>query len=65
MLANRFPNLTGKMVEQRPLLKSVREGSRAEAERLLREEEDREREVDRRYWAPLREELAAWRRGRG
>ena len=31
-------------------------------ERLLREEEDRERETDRQYWAPLRSRLEALRR---
>ena len=64
-IVNRYPGLTREIVEHRPLLISVLEGPRAEVERLLREEEDREREVDRRYWAPLREELSAWRRRRG
>jgi len=35
---------------------------RAAVARLLREEEDREREADRQYWAPLRSRLEALRR---
>lgn len=29
----------------------------AEVARMLRQEEDRERELDRQHWAPLKEEL--------
>lgn len=51
--------------ETRPLLKSVIEGNGEEINRLLREEEDRERECDRNYWKPLKQELEAWRHEKG
>ncbi len=37
-------------------------GNAARVAALLRKEEDRERERDRRYWLPLRRELERWRR---
>jgi len=32
------------------------------AAHMLQEEEDQDRELDRRYWTPLKEELERWRR---
>ncbi len=38
------------------------QGSQREIESFMRDEEDKERELDRQYWGPLRAELEAWRR---
>ncbi len=64
-IVRKYPGLARDMVRSRPLLISILEGRRADVEDQLRDEEDRERNLDRRYWAPLRKELAAWRRRRG
>jgi hypothetical protein len=42
---------------RRPALRYALSGKFEQAERELRREEDRERERDRKYWAPLRAEL--------
>jgi hypothetical protein len=52
------------MAEKRPLLTAASAGDEAAVARLLREEEDREREADRQSWAPLRRRLEALRRDR-
>jgi len=51
-----------RIAEQRPLLMTALTGDEAALARLLREEEDGEREADRQYWAPLRRRLEALRR---
>jgi hypothetical protein len=43
-------------------LKSAFEGKEERIQKLLRDEEDRERKLDREYWEPLKKELSAWRR---
>jgi hypothetical protein len=48
----------------RPLLGHALAGDVAALALALREEEDREKDTDRGYWAPLRLELEALRRGR-
>ena len=63
-IAEDSPELAREMAESRPLLNSVLSGNLSEITGMLRREEDRERELDRQYWAPLREELEAWRRER-
>lgn len=62
ILAASYPEIAIRMSAQRPLLKAALQGDQDEVQRLLREEEDREREADRRYWKPLRDELETWRR---
>jgi len=47
----------------RPLLGAATEGDSAAIERVLIEEERRERDADRHYWQPLREELKQLRHG--
>ena len=61
-LARRYPDVAQRV--RRPALRSAISGDEERAVALLREEEDRERQQDRRYWAPLRSELERWRRNR-
>lgn len=63
-LAVRYPDHASCIATSRPLLKYAVEGKKEELQKLLREEEDRERELDRQYWAPLKTELEAWRHER-
>jgi hypothetical protein len=51
-------------VRRRSLLQYAMRGDPVALEAALREEEDREREADRRYWQPLRTELERLRRRR-
>lgn len=60
-LCDKYPDIASRMIINRPLLRSAVEGNQEEIQRLLRDEEDRERELDRQYWAPLKAELEAWR----
>jgi len=60
-LAEKYPEIADRMSKKRPLLSSAIEGNQDEVRKLLRDEEDREREADRRYWAPLRKQLEEWR----
>ena len=62
-LAAEYPDIASRIAVSRPLLRSAIEGNQEEIQRLLRDEEDRERELDRQYWAPLKAELEAWRHG--
>ena len=61
-VAREAPANCRRIAEQRPLLLTALAGDEAALARLLREEEDREREADRQYWAPLRRRLEALRR---
>lgn len=61
-LAREAPASCRRMAEKRPLLTAALAGDEVAVARLLREEEDREREADRQYWAPLRRRLEALRR---
>jgi len=63
-LARRRPSLARDLSCQRPLLAHARRGPFGMVEKLLRAEETAHREEDRRYWAPLREELQALRAAR-
>jgi hypothetical protein len=49
---------------RRPALRAAIAGDPERAAALLKKEEDRERQQDRLYWAPLRSELERWRQGR-
>lgn len=62
VLVDRYPHLARRAAQHRPLLNPALAGNGQEVMRLLRDEEDREREKDRQYWAPLRRELELWRR---
>lgn len=61
-LAGRYPDIASRIIINRPLLRPAMEGNQEEIQRLLWEEEERERELDRQYWAPLKAELEIWRR---
>ncbi len=60
-LAAKYPDIVSSMVTGRPLLRYAIEGNQEKTQSLLRDEEDRERDLDRQYWAPLKTELEAWR----
>ena len=61
-LTTKYPALALRLTTKRPLLKAAIEGNKDEIRRLLRDEEDREKELDQKYWAPLKAELETWRR---
>jgi hypothetical protein len=63
-LARRYRDPLPSAVAERPLLSFAQRGDEAGLARALAEEEQQEREADRAYWAPLREELQALRRKR-
>jgi hypothetical protein len=63
-LGRRYSALAKPIAAKRPALRAAMKGDAPRAAKLLRAEEDRERERDRRYWAPLRTELEKWRLGR-
>jgi hypothetical protein len=60
-LARRYPALCLRLASKRPLLACARLADSPGLERGLRDEEDRERQADRAYWVPLRQELEALR----
>ena len=61
LLAEKYPEIAARISKKRPLLSPAIEGDQAEVRRLLRDEEDREREADRSYWEPLKKQLEEWR----
>ncbi len=61
-LTTKYPEIASFMAVIRPLLKSAIEGNHEDIDKLLMDEEDKEREIDRHYWKPLRAELESWRR---
>lgn len=61
-LATQYSKIASRTALTRPLIRLAIEGNRDKIQKLLRDEEERERELDRQYWAPLRAELEAWRR---
>jgi hypothetical protein len=60
-LAGKYPDMAMNISGVRPLISLALSGDRAELQRLLRDEEDREKEADRQYWEPLRKQLEEWR----
>ncbi|MEW6512172.1 MAG: hypothetical protein AB1428_14570 [Bacteroidota bacterium] len=56
-VARHYPEAAGMIRRLRPLIAFVQTGDDAALERELESEEKREREADREYWKPLREEL--------
>jgi len=63
-LGRHYPSLARMVAAKRPALRAAIKGDSSVAAKLLRKEEDQERERDRRYWTPLRAELERWRLGR-
>jgi len=63
-LARRFPATAQRLQQKRSLLRWAKEGNLPRLERELVKEETRQREADREYWRPLREELERLRRSR-
>lgn len=61
-LAAAHPGVAHALVSRRPLIAAGLRGNLAALEEGLRQEEAAERDADRRYWAPLRAELARLRR---
>lgn len=61
-LARRYPELARRA--RRPALCAAITGDPERTAALLRKEEDRVRQQDRLYWAPLRSELERWRQSR-
>jgi len=61
-LAKRHPERTRELAATRPLLAFAMAGNLPELARALKDEEQREREKDRAYWAPLVKELEQMRR---
>ena len=52
-VADQFPDTCRALVGERPLLEAALARDEARLETLLHEEEQRERDADRAYWAPL------------
>ena len=63
-VAQHHPRSCRRMAASRPLLAAALAGEVKEIANGLREEEMAEREIDRQYWAPLRQELELLRRSR-
>lgn len=63
-VARRHQSACKRAVRRRLLLQYAMRGDPVALEAALREEEDRERDADRRYWQPLRTELERLRRRR-
>ncbi|MGH7564232.1 MAG: hypothetical protein ACREK5_07395, partial [Gemmatimonadota bacterium] len=62
--ASRFPEAAGRMARERPAVAAALSGDQSGTSARLDEEQNREEELDRAYWAPLRAELDALRRQR-
>jgi hypothetical protein len=63
-LACSYPQMLDEVVKKRELLAHAARGEKDKIEAALKEEEDREREADRKYWRPLKEELERLRHGK-
>ena len=63
-VAQRHTLLCRRLISTSPLLTQAALGKLDELERALLAEESAEREIDRRYWLPLRAELEQLRHGR-
>jgi hypothetical protein len=61
-LARAYPREASAVARRRPAVALAISGAEDELGRALKEEEERERELDRRYWDPLKKELRALRR---
>jgi hypothetical protein len=65
LLASKYPEIAEVMLKKRPLISSALSGNYEEIIKLLRDEEDLEREADRQYWTPLKKQLEEWRLRKG
>jgi hypothetical protein len=63
-LIHRFPDSVAGVDFERPWLKSLDVTNLGQIEQLLRAEEDAQRQADRGYWQPLKEELERLRMNR-
>ncbi len=63
-LVRRYPAAAAKVARSRPAVSAAFRSDLERVQRELDREQARQRERDRRYWAPLRRELEAWRLGR-
>jgi hypothetical protein len=63
-LSRRYASMARRLSATRPVLRPALRGAHAAVERGLLVEQERARRSDRRYWAPLRADLARWRRDR-
>lgn len=61
-LARQHPATARRLVVRRPAIRPALRGDRAGVDRALQVEQEKARALDRQYWAPLRAELAGWRR---
>ncbi len=64
-LAMQFPENALSLKPKRELLETALDGDMEELRRLLRDEEEQEKALDREYWKPLKKELEKWRLERG
>ena len=62
-VAGRHPAVAKKLISQRPLLRLTLTGELKKLEKALAVEEQAEREIDRRYWQPLKNDLEKLRHG--
>ncbi|MFH1228020.1 MAG: hypothetical protein V1701_08995 [Planctomycetota bacterium] len=60
-LSAKYSKIASGIAARRSLLKSAIEGNHEKVQGLLVEEEEKERELDRQYWSPLKAELESWR----
>jgi hypothetical protein len=60
-LARRYPAICRRLARQRPLLAHAEDGAADALERALLAEETAERQRDKEYWLPLRQELEKMR----
>ena len=60
-LARRYPAEAHRAARKRKAAAEAIKGRKRKVTAALRKEEDRERDLDRRYWAPLQRELEQWR----
>jgi hypothetical protein len=63
-LARRYPSAAAQAARRRAAVRAALRSGLDHVRRELDAEQGRERELDRRYWAPLRRELEQWRRAR-
>lgn len=63
-VAQQFPVVCQQILSQRPLLSAALDRDEAAVEQELHEEEQRERDLDRTYWIPLRRRIEELRRDR-
>lgn len=61
-LAKKYPAVCRSLLNRRGLLRAALQSDIPGIETGLQEEEKKEKEADRLYWAPLRAELTQWRR---